>query len=1047
MRNISRRAVVVFMLFVMVFNQVQPVAAAQNKVQLPAEVVAPAPGVREMSQKAAKPKVYNQPTAPEPVKLQIKLSAEPKFVSGDADVSIHWKIKGDVPSGTTPTLKISFVNGYTPTGSDGYDSATRTLSIPVTSKAGDFILSVQNPLGDASFPAVLLGADGETLAAGALSLPKHEKFKVKKNPDGVLSAENGRIKVKFGKKSLAEDVIVNIGTPTEDALPSHSLSGNPFEIEAQGVTSGKSLHEFDEEIAIEVDYSTLDLRGKSENDLYLYYYNPEKNDWYPMPSFIDSETKTLRATTTHFSVFDTGIHDWQASRLPSVDGFQVSTFTGAATYSMPIEVPAGPGGLQPNLNLSYNSQVIDQSTAATQASWVGMGWSLAMNSIEFNDRGTNVFNGNGLQDQDDTWSINVNGVSSTIIKNGSEYQAADENFMKFNYDATNDKWTVLDKSGNTYIFTAQVKALLTKASSCEYTNITSKWTLATMTNIYGKQLTYTYSADKQTFPHPIWQYAQCQYVGAYEYTTAVYPETITYPDNHYRVRFTTKDRLDYDWSSSDGTLFKTYERKRLDTIVVEHNPGNDNEFENIIRKYQFDYADNTSQQLWPGVVWTAGGRTNTLLKVRQFGQGGIKELPATTFSYTVPDNDNNTATPIPGNLMHLTSADNGYGGVVEFVYEPWAYAATAPASQTFEQDFNYGGPGACWTGTFKPYAPYSGIVTCEHRDNGNNFLHVTGWAINPDMIGDWKTQKSMLRPGGAYKFEFDRLTPLSGTTIGYGFRTDSSENFQMVNYADNHILMLNSDASKVDVAIAASSETSFRKLKVQLLTSVYRVTSRSINDGNGHKNKYTYSYTYDNGTDSGRVNDDGINAGNPLPSHHICTDTELEASPQTCMLFTEKYSEFRGFNQVTETAPDGHKTISAFYQDDTLKGRLSWIEIRDADGKKLSRKAYSYDAKLFPMNSLNNGVGLQTAFQDNIYMHTWVTTASEENQMFDSMGNYIPTKTTKTTYTYETPAIVCTTSSPESCMYSPAYISGNLTSKTEWSYNGTAWTSSALPIF
>jgi hypothetical protein len=43
--------------------------------------------------------------------------------------------------------------------------------------------------------------------------------------------------------------------------------------------------------------------------------------------------------------------------------------TGASTYTIPIWAPPGPGGVQPNLALTYNSQ---QSHG-----YMGVGWSLA----------------------------------------------------------------------------------------------------------------------------------------------------------------------------------------------------------------------------------------------------------------------------------------------------------------------------------------------------------------------------------------------------------------------------------------------------------------------------------------------------------------------------------------------------------------------------------------------------------------------------------------------------------------------------------------------
>jgi RHS repeat-associated protein len=57
--------------------------------------------------------------------------------------------------------------------------------------------------------------------------------------------------------------------------------------------------------------------------------------------------------------------------------------SGAFTYAYPMTVPPAPGGLQPGLELGYDSGVIDAQTAATQpqASWVGDGWTLPQSYI------------------------------------------------------------------------------------------------------------------------------------------------------------------------------------------------------------------------------------------------------------------------------------------------------------------------------------------------------------------------------------------------------------------------------------------------------------------------------------------------------------------------------------------------------------------------------------------------------------------------------------------------------------------------------------------
>jgi len=60
---------------------------------------------------------------------------------------------------------------------------------------------------------------------------------------------------------------------------------------------------------------------------------------------------------------------------------QVALFSGGAVYDHPIEVPAGRGGLQPALNLSYNSRRVDGITGWVESDWAGMGWSMDLMDI------------------------------------------------------------------------------------------------------------------------------------------------------------------------------------------------------------------------------------------------------------------------------------------------------------------------------------------------------------------------------------------------------------------------------------------------------------------------------------------------------------------------------------------------------------------------------------------------------------------------------------------------------------------------------------------
>jgi RHS repeat-associated protein len=75
---------------------------------------------------------------------------------------------------------------------------------------------------------------------------------------------------------------------------------------------------------------------------------------------------------------------YSATPLPPSATWQVSAQTGDFTWSYPVRVPPAPGGLEPELALSYTSSAVDGRTSSTnnQPSWVGDGWDLPAGFVE-----------------------------------------------------------------------------------------------------------------------------------------------------------------------------------------------------------------------------------------------------------------------------------------------------------------------------------------------------------------------------------------------------------------------------------------------------------------------------------------------------------------------------------------------------------------------------------------------------------------------------------------------------------------------------------------
>src|SRR5262249_9830591 len=121
----------------------------------------------------------------------------------------------------------------------------------------------------------------------------------------------------------------------------------------------------------------------------------------------------------------------------SADNF---LFTGSFLYNVPIEVPPGIAGMQPELSLQYNS--------SAQNSWVGVGWDLSLGCIQLSTK-------NGVPKYDsksDPYIFILHGESQELKfvredGNGNRlYQAKIEGaFQKFVKEGA--RWLVYDKSG------------------------------------------------------------------------------------------------------------------------------------------------------------------------------------------------------------------------------------------------------------------------------------------------------------------------------------------------------------------------------------------------------------------------------------------------------------------------------------------------------------------------------------------------------------------------------------------------------------------------
>jgi hypothetical protein len=745
-------------------------------------------------------------------------------------------------------------------------------------KTGAYIIIIQEETGWASFsiPATL---PGPYPVKAVLAQPQEgqaalvlETFEQQVSEKGLtqLPLEGGeaigmdgkvRLIVPAGAADQALDLRIHAPIPAHQ--PVDSLSGNPIEITANGQQDGAELHQFAQPLTLEMPF-----QGGRERS--IFYYDPTSNKWLALPTEVDRERGVLRTQVDHLSIFDDGLNDWQMAGMPTLDNAQVSSRDGSASYSYPIWTPPGPAGLQPSLALSYNSGMVDGAVASlTQGGWVGMGWSLDVGAIERNMHGTD-------STSDDTYSLVLNGVSSTILL-GSDgnYHLESRNFWRIKLET--NTWTVWDKEGNKYTFgkdsaSRASRPHYTPASGCPktYTELIWKWGLSEVENKFGKKLTYTHYADtRQVKLNP------CEPQQTKPLDIALYPDTITYPHNRYRIVFQRGSRYDYDGSWLQDSKRVLFQRYLLDYILVQHDadgsgPGGWAD----VRKVDLTYA----QDIFTGFTWSEGWKSIAVHSIQETGLAS-QTRPSTTFTYA--------------DAMHLTQVENGFGGIASYTYEttPWAEAtANDDYIDTTPEDGN------CPDG----WHDYPTTVYCSAGK-----LIVDG--IGYRSLGQFSVQE-----GGLYelyiriknntgntrsltvKFEYNGssgyYTVYSGSVAGYALVEQTTQ------------LVLPMDAQHLRWIVQGQNFT-IQKIETRLLLTRYRVTQQTV-DGGGLDSGSSTSFEYD----SPASND-------PAHSQAVANETS----------YTDPYRSFRGHAAGRTLGPvsDGERLVSTtwYRQDDLLNGK------------------------------------------------------------------------------------------------------------------------------
>jgi RHS repeat-associated protein len=165
---------------------------------------------------------------------------------------------------------------------------------------------------------------------------------------------------------------------------------------------------------------------------------------------------------------------YKASSLAPSGTWSAGGNSGGFGWTVPIDVPTAPGGLQPKVALSYNSSSVDGRTASTnnQASWIGEGWEYSPGFIERryasceNDKqgGNNTAKTGDLCWKSENATLSLNGSSNELVwdagKKTWKLESDDGSRVERIYDAEpnnssdedSEYWKVTTLDGTQYWF-------------------------------------------------------------------------------------------------------------------------------------------------------------------------------------------------------------------------------------------------------------------------------------------------------------------------------------------------------------------------------------------------------------------------------------------------------------------------------------------------------------------------------------------------------------------------------------------------------------------
>ena len=311
-------------------------------------------------------------------------------------------------------------------------------------------------------------------------------------------------------KTLSITPLRSIDLPALDPLMTNLTNGRGYRFLPHG-------EHFADGAVVKLGYNKELLPpGYTEEDIRTFFFDKNTGHWEALErDSLDVAHQIIISKTTHFTDMINGVIKTPES--PETQGFAATMMNdikaadptaaiqtiqppsanqqGSANLSYAIEVPPARNGMQPNINVTYNSD--------GGSGWLGEGWDIQMSTISVDTRWgvprfstteeTETYNLDGVMlVQMDNQNATVGHRGNKIARKSGDvqfYPRTESNFSKIirrGSKLNEYTWHITDKNGTVYSYIEVI-------SNTKGSNNIAEWFLTYAVDLHGDYIRYNYS--------------------------------------------------------------------------------------------------------------------------------------------------------------------------------------------------------------------------------------------------------------------------------------------------------------------------------------------------------------------------------------------------------------------------------------------------------------------------------------------------------------------------------------------------------------------------